>query len=121
VIRATRVDTGSYRSYFLGVKTVGIKMLKNNLSKYLKLVRKGETVLVTDRNEVIAEIRRPEGAVVEDRLQAMLEEEARLGTVTLAKTRNPNALGEIRAMSPESPSLTLEEVLALLDEIRADR
>jgi antitoxin (DNA-binding transcriptional repressor) of toxin-antitoxin stability system len=39
------------------MKSAGIKVLKGNLSKYLKLVRGGETILVTDRNEVIAEIR----------------------------------------------------------------
>ena len=38
---------------------MGIKALKNNLSKYLRDVRSGETVWVTDRNEVIAEIHKP--------------------------------------------------------------
>ena len=41
------------------MKSVGIKVLKDKLSAYLKLVRQGETVLVTDRDEVIAEIRKP--------------------------------------------------------------
>ena len=41
------------------MKSVGIKALKDKLSAYLKLVRAGEIVLVTDRDEVIAEIRRP--------------------------------------------------------------
>ena len=41
------------------MKSVGIKVLKNNLSRYLELVRKGEVVLVTDRDEVIAELRLP--------------------------------------------------------------
>jgi prevent-host-death family protein len=36
------------------VKSVGIKVLKDNLSKYLRMVKDGETILVTDRNEVIA-------------------------------------------------------------------
>jgi len=71
------------------MKSVGIKMLKNNLSRYLKLVRQGETVLVTDRKVVIAEIRRPSESGGKDRLLAFLEEEARLGRVTLSTTRNP--------------------------------
>ena len=41
------------------MKSVGIKLLKDKLSAYLKLVVQGEPVLVTDRDEVIAEIRRP--------------------------------------------------------------
>ena len=92
-------------------------MLKNNLSKYLKLVRKGETILVTDRNEVIAEIHRPKALQAEDRLQAMLEEEARLGSVTLASTRNPDVLDELQALPrPRKPI----DIQALMDEIRAD-
>lgn len=41
------------------MKAVGIKRLKDKLSTYLKFVRQGEIVLVTDRDVVIAEIRRP--------------------------------------------------------------
>jgi prevent-host-death family protein len=39
------------------MKAVGVKELKARLSEYLRLVRTGETVLVTDRNEVVAELR----------------------------------------------------------------
>lgn len=37
---------------------VGTKELKNGLSHFLRRVRDGETVYVTDRGEVIAEIRK---------------------------------------------------------------
>lgn len=46
------------------MKSVGIKVLKDKLSSYLKLVRQGEVVLVTDRDEVIAEIRQPTPSVL---------------------------------------------------------
>ena len=36
---------------------VGVRELKNRLSRYLRLVRQGQTIIVTDRAEVIAEIR----------------------------------------------------------------
>lgn len=39
------------------MKEVGIRELKNRLSEYLRLVREGEVVMVTDRGEVIAELR----------------------------------------------------------------
>lgn len=39
------------------VKTVGVKELKNRLSEYLRDVRRGTRVLVTDRSEVVAEVR----------------------------------------------------------------
>ncbi len=41
------------------VERVGVKNLKNNLSAYLRQVKRGVRVLVTDRDEVIAEIGRP--------------------------------------------------------------
>jgi prevent-host-death family protein len=41
------------------VKTVGIRELKNRLSEYLREVRLGESVLVTDRGEAVAELTPP--------------------------------------------------------------
>lgn len=37
--------------------------LKNNLSAYLRQVRKGVRVLVTDHNEVVAELGKPRGDI----------------------------------------------------------
>ena len=39
------------------MKAVGVKTLKAKLSEYLRLVKSGETVLVTERDEVVAELR----------------------------------------------------------------
>jgi len=36
--------------------SAGIKELKNNLSRYLSLVKKGEDVLITERGKIIARI-----------------------------------------------------------------
>src|SRR5690606_37601089 len=44
------------------MKTVGIKDLKNNLSAYLREVRRGTRILVSDRNTIVAELHEP-GAV----------------------------------------------------------
>jgi antitoxin (DNA-binding transcriptional repressor) of toxin-antitoxin stability system len=41
------------------VKAVAVKELKNRLSAYLREVRNGEVVLVTDRGVVVAELRQP--------------------------------------------------------------
>ncbi|MBI2605330.1 MAG: type II toxin-antitoxin system prevent-host-death family antitoxin [Deltaproteobacteria bacterium] len=38
------------------MKSVNIGVLKNELSKYLKMARAGETIVVMDRNEPVAEI-----------------------------------------------------------------
>ena len=44
-----KVATGSYLE---GMRSVGIKLLKNKLSEYIRLAAGGETVLVTDRDRV---------------------------------------------------------------------
>jgi len=36
--------------------SVGIKELKNNLSRYLSRVKKGEDILITERGKVVARI-----------------------------------------------------------------
>jgi antitoxin (DNA-binding transcriptional repressor) of toxin-antitoxin stability system len=41
------------------MRSVGLKILKNKLSEYVRLAEAGETVLVTDRHRVVAELRPP--------------------------------------------------------------
>jgi len=41
------------------MKAVAVKELKNRLSSYLREVKSGEVVLVTDRGRVVAELRQP--------------------------------------------------------------
>lgn len=52
------------------MKTVSISELRNRLSYYLRLVRRGEALLVSDRDRVIARI---EPATAETRLGRVLE------------------------------------------------
>jgi prevent-host-death family protein len=40
----------------MSVRTVGLKVLKNKLSEYVRAAASGETVLVTDRGRTVAEI-----------------------------------------------------------------
>lgn len=42
------------------MKTVGLRELKNRLSEYVRQVRTGQAVMVTDRGEVVAELRPPD-------------------------------------------------------------
>ncbi len=67
------------------MKSVGVKQLKSRLSEYLRLVRSGETILVTDRGEVVAELRparRQLGAA--DSIDGLLDSLAERGEVTRA-------------------------------------
>lgn len=41
------------------MKTVGVRELKNRLSEYLRQARSGESVLVTDRGQLVAELTPP--------------------------------------------------------------
>lgn len=65
------------------MKTVGIRELKNRLSEYLREVRSGESVLVTDRGEVIAELSPPGRGPIDASVPAGLLGLARRGLLTL--------------------------------------
>ncbi|MEI6740767.1 MAG: hypothetical protein WCK74_10720 [Gemmatimonadaceae bacterium] len=41
------------------MRTVGLKVLKNKLSEYVRLAEGAEVVLITDRDRVVAELRPP--------------------------------------------------------------
>jgi antitoxin (DNA-binding transcriptional repressor) of toxin-antitoxin stability system len=41
------------------MRTVGIRALQNSLSEYIRRIRAGETVLVTDRGEIVGELSAP--------------------------------------------------------------
>ena len=66
------------------MKTVGVRELKNRLSEYLREVRAGESVLVTDRGEVVAEFTAPgQGMQGDPAVPAGLRALAKRGVATL--------------------------------------
>lgn len=65
------------------MKSVGVRELKNRLSEYLREVRSGEVVLVTDRGYVIAELVPPGQRPNEHGLPSGLVALARRGQVTI--------------------------------------
>jgi prevent-host-death family protein len=52
--------------------TVGIRELKGQLSRYLKRVRAGERLLVTERGHPVAIISPPPASAAERRIESML-------------------------------------------------
>ncbi len=77
-----RVTTGNYT---YAMKVVGIKQLKSRLSESVRLAKAGETVLVTERDEVVAELRPARRhAPAADRLEAVFEALAAAGEITRA-------------------------------------
>jgi antitoxin (DNA-binding transcriptional repressor) of toxin-antitoxin stability system len=66
------------------MRSVGIKELKNKLSEYVRLAASGETVLVTDRDRVVAELTAPQPQRSELLGDALLAEAVRRGWLSPA-------------------------------------
>ena len=95
------------------MRSVGLKVLKNRLSEYVRLAAGGETVLVTDRDRVVAELVPPRdgrSAMLND---ALLAEAVRRGWMT------PATLSA--GSPPRSPVTSLRKLLRELAEDRAGR
>lgn len=99
------------------MKSVGVKQLKARLSEYLRLVRAGEVVLITDRDEVVAELRPARrqptaGLSLEERLQALAE----AGEVTRPSLPKGRWTWKVKGLG-----LPPGTAARLLDEVRSDR
>ena len=73
------------------VKAVAVKELKNRLSAYLREVREGEVVLVTDRGRVVAELRQPGTGAILDAHDQALERLRAEGVLTPGLPQDPGA------------------------------
>jgi antitoxin (DNA-binding transcriptional repressor) of toxin-antitoxin stability system len=93
------------------MRAVGLKVLKNRLSEYVRLVASGETVLVTDRDRVVAELCPPRQGRGPWLADAMLADAVRKGWITPPALVSP-------APPPRIPVAPLAEILA---ELRLDR
>lgn len=98
------------------MKTVGVRELKNRLSEYIRQVRSGESVLVTDRGEVVAELTRPGHGATDTDVPAALVALARRGLATLGAPGDPS-------LYPALPRKRKRKVTAaqLLEEERGSR
>ena len=96
-----------------------MKVLKDNLSKYLRMVRDGEIVLVTDRDEVIAEIQSPLRRVSASvtRWDLFLRQEERRGSVRRPKAGPVPPIDELRKLPRPGEKVDLQR---LLDQVRSD-
>lgn len=94
---------------------VGIREFKNRLSHYVRLVRSGESVLVTDRGEVVAEMRPPGTASEHADVPGGLLEMVRKGRASLALPREERVVPRFSRLTADG---TAER---LLDEERGER
>jgi len=107
------VTTGDYHGF---MKAVGVKQLKARLSEYLRAVKAGEIILVTDRDEVVAELRPAREPPPPLESDDMLQTLADAGEVTRARQSKGRWGWKARGMG-----LAPGTAQALLDEIRAER
>ena len=96
------------------MRSVGLKVLKNKLSEYVRLAASGETVLVTDRDRVVAELVPPRVGRSELLTDAQLAELVRKGWLA-----PPTVVSE--EPPPSVPVVPLAQVLSELDSDRDDR
>lgn len=98
------------------MKEVGIRELKNRLSEFIRLVRAGEVVVITDRGEIVAELRPPSvgGDLVEK--YPILGDMARRGLIRLPLVaKRPGIYRRLPAVTPPGTAQRL------LDEDRGER
>jgi len=96
------------------MRAVGLKVLKNKLSEYVRLAAAGETVLVTDRDRVVAELVPPSAGRSPLLGDAMLADAVRQGWLT------PPLAGS-GAAPQRAPVARLAELMSELDGDRQDR
>jgi antitoxin (DNA-binding transcriptional repressor) of toxin-antitoxin stability system len=93
---------------------VGIKVLKNRLSEYVRAAAAGETVLVTDRGRVVAELIAPRVRSDASTAEQRMGELVRQGLVMPASR-------PLRGPPPRVPVANLEDLLRELEADREDR
>lgn len=111
--RIPQFDNVATGSYFNDMRSIGIKALKNKLSEYIRIASQGETVLVTDRDRVVAEITAPRHGRSPEVKDAVLSEAVRKGWITPPLLREQPGI--------RKPVAPLEELLQDLEDQRGDR
>jgi prevent-host-death family protein len=99
------------------MKTVGVRELKNKLSEYLRRVRLGESVLVTDRGEVVAELLPPGQGQSDPSVPAGLQSLAKRGLLTVGAPAGKHLYPLLTRRRGERR----RSVAQLLDEERGSR
>lgn len=84
----------AHKCYSLDVVTIGVRELRQHASRYLRLVKSGQRVAVTDRGALVAYlVPAGESASILDRLAAAGEYEPPAGTLREAAPPPPRPPG----------------------------
>ena len=106
--RVDKVATGGYNCT---MKSVGIKVLKNKLSEYVRLAAQGEVILICDHDNVVAELRAVDATRAPVLADSLLADAIRTGLVTLALIAS--------GRPPACPRVT--SLRALMSDLSNDR
>jgi antitoxin (DNA-binding transcriptional repressor) of toxin-antitoxin stability system len=96
------------------MRAVGLKVLKNRLSEYVRMAANGETILVTDRDRVVAELIAPRDGrspIIHD---ALLAEAVRKGWLVAPRIRSETPPARL-------PVTAWSELACEIDRDRDDR
>jgi len=107
-----KVATGSYHGT---MRAVGIKILKNKLSEYVRAAAAGEIILVLDRERVVAELHPPAANRPRLGVDARLAEQIRLGNIT------PPLKPGAGPLPRRHPMVSFEQLMRDIEADREDR
>lgn len=97
------------------MRSVALKILEGQVTEYVGLAQRGETVLITDQDHIVAELTPPREARRDPLVEnPALAEAVRVGWITPAEVVSSEP-------PPRLPVAPLRELLQELDEDRADR
>ena len=91
------------------MSAVGIKELKNRLTQYLRRIKQGEEVIVTERGKPIALLQPIQAAEHHTSLEARLARLAALGLVTLPTHKPLKRVRLVKVSGPPISQTILED------------
>ena len=94
-----------YSSYM----TVGVRELKNSLSRYLERAKRGEEIIVTERGRPVAFLKRIQSAEPSDSLEARLAKAAAEGKLILPGRKPLNRVRKIKVRGALLSRVVLED------------
>ncbi len=97
------------------MRAIGLKVLKNKLSEYVRLAAGGEVVLITDRDRVVAEITPPRPG------RSLIATDARLAELVRDGLLTPATIPPDVPLPTMKPIMSSADVLADQRKDRADR
>ena len=96
------------------MRSVDLEVLRNKLSEYIRLAARGETVLVTDRDRVVAEIVPPQAGRRSLFGDALLADATCTGFLTAPALSGHNP-------PPRKPIMAFRDLMTELQQDREDR